>query len=176
MKNRSLKYVILFFLCILVSGCTGINDGNSFKESLNDSEGLVKEPIDHSAANLTLSLMPTELSVKEISNLQLSLKNEGNFTVNIAKFEEHVTYNIIYSNGSDIEYSELPSIDAMSDGSLVELKPNESLSINISSRSWQPFSKGEHPLSAKYFTGWNVFTKPHWNGVLRSNNITLIVE
>lgn len=157
--------ITLISIFILLSGCIGAN---------NESE--IEEPINQNDANLTLTLIPEELSSKDISNLQLILKNEGDYAVNVSKFEEHVTYNIIYSNGSDIGYESLPSIDAMGDSSLIELKPNESLSINVSSRSWDPFAKGNHSLSAKYFTGYNVFTKPHWNGALRSNNITLIVE
>ena len=167
MENKHLlKCIVLFSICILVSGCTEIN-----------SENPVEETIDYKNANLTLSLMPTELSIKEISNLQLTLKNEGNYTVNVAKLEEHATYNIIYSKGSDIDYSEIPSMGLLGDDSLVELKPNESISIDVSSSGWGPFSKGNHSLSAKYFiTGPNAFTKTHWSGTLISNNITLIVE
>ncbi|ABE52317.1 hypothetical protein [Methanococcoides burtonii] len=170
MKNRHLlKYVILFSICILVSGCTGIDNDPPVEESMNPSD-----------VNLTLGLMPTELSIKEInelSTLQLTLKNEGNYTVNVAILEEFSTYNIIYSNGSDIEYEHMPALDLMGDESLVELKPNESLSINVNPIGWNPFSKGNHSLSAKYFVrGLNTFTKPYWEGVIRSNNITLRVE
>jgi hypothetical protein len=166
MNNISLlKYLILIVSCVFISGCTDTND-----------ENVVEDQINYSAANLTLTLIPDELSVANISTLQLILRNEGEYAVNVAKLEEHSTYNIIYSNGSDIEYDSLPSLDLLGDDMLVELKPNDSLSINVSSSSWRPFSKGTHSLSAKYFvTGLDVFTKPHWSGVLRSNNITLIV-
>jgi hypothetical protein len=167
MKNKHLlKCIVLFSICILVSGCTEIN-----------SENPVDEAVDYKDANLTLNIMPTELSINEISNLQLTLKNEGNFAVNVAKLEEHATYNIIYSNGSDIDYSEIPSMGLLGDYFLVELNPNDSLSINISTGSWGTFSKGNHSLSAKYFIPeLNAFTKTHWSGTPRSNNITLIVE
>jgi hypothetical protein len=59
------------------------------------------------------------------------LKNEGDYAVNVSRFEEHVIYNIIYSNGSDIGYESLPSIDAMGDDYLIELEPNESLSVPV---------------------------------------------
>jgi len=175
-KNTAIT-LLSVYLAISLSGCLIQNSGTDpVEEAANNTEKVMEKPVDHSAANLTLSLRPNELSINEISNLQLSLKNEGDYAVKVAKLEEHVNYNIIYSNGSDIEYSELPGIDAMSDGSLVELKPDESLSINVSSRSWAPFAKDNHSLSAKYFTGWNVFTKPYWDGELRSNNVTLIVK
>jgi ABC-type antimicrobial peptide transport system permease subunit len=174
MKNRHLlKYIVFFFVCVLASECTGINDGSPVEKSINHSE----KTVDYSAVNLTLSLMPAELSYGQLSNLQLTLKNKGSSTVNVAKLEEFATYNIIYANGSGIFYEYQPSMDLLGDDSLVELNPNDSLSINISTGLWGTFSKGNHSLSAKYFvTGPNVFTRPHWNGLLRSNNITLIVE
>ncbi len=129
----------------------GINNGNPVEESINHSETPAEEVIDYKNTNLTLSLMPNELSVKEISNLQLTLKNEGNYAVNVAKLKEFATYNIIYANGSDIFYEYQPSIEPLGDDSLVELKPNESLFVNISSKGWGQFSKSNHSLSAKYF-------------------------
>lgn len=90
--------------------------------------------------------------------------------------EEFFSFNVIYANGSQLDYETMPSVLPPDDSSLVTLNPHESLNINASSQEWW-FEKGRHNLSALYFvTEDSYIGTPHWRGTVRANNISLFVE
>ena len=160
----------LVSICLLVSGCSGPE---------MTTEITADHPLSYKYANLTLTLTPETIDANELSNLQLSLKNEGKYPINVDIFRHQCNYKVIYADGWDVEYESTPMCLPIGDDSLIELMPGESYTINVSDEGhWQgQLRKGNQSISVVYYPSDSSYTThKFWTGKLRSNNITYISE
>jgi hypothetical protein len=168
--KKSIIFVALVSICLLVSGCSGPE---------MTTEITADHALSYKYANLTLTLAPETIDVSELSNLQLSLKNEGEYPINVDKFRHQCNYKIIYVDGWDVEYESMPMCIPIGDDSLIEIKPGESYTVNVDNAGhWHgQLRKGNESISVVYYpSGSSYTTQKFWTGKLRSNNITYISE
>jgi hypothetical protein len=168
--KRSIVFVALVSICLLVSGCSGPE---------MTTEITANNTLSYKDANLTLTLTPETVNTSELSNLQLSLTNEGKYPINVDKFRHQCNYKIIYADGWDVEYESMPMCVEIGDDSLIEIMPGESYTVNVDDAGhWQgQLRKGNDSISVVYYpTGSSYTTHKFWTGKLRSNNITYISE
>lgn len=168
--KKSIVFVALVSMCLLVSGCSG-------PEMTTEITG--NHTLSYKDANLTLTLTPETINASELSNLQLSLKNEGKYPINVDKFRHQCNYKIIYADGWDVEYESMPMCLPIGDDSLIEIMPGESYTVNVGDAGhWQgQLRKGNQSISVVYYpSGSSYTTHKFWTGKLRSNNITYISE
>lgn len=160
----------LVSICLLVSGCSGPE---------MTTEITANHTLSYKCANLTLTLTPETINVSELSNLQLSLRNEGKYPINIDRFRHQCNYKIIYADGWGVEYESSPMCLPIGDDSLIEIMPGESYTVNVDDAGhWQGLlRKGNQSISVVYYpSGSSYTTQKYWTGKLRSNNITYISE
>ncbi|MDY0387887.1 MAG: hypothetical protein RBT65_12335 [Methanolobus sp.] len=168
--KKSIVFVALVSMCLLVSGCSG-------PEMTTEITG--NHTLSYKDANLTLTLTPETINASELSNLQLGLKNEGKYPINVDKFRHQCNYKIIYADGWDVEYESMPMCLPIGDDSLIEIMPGESYTVNVDDAGhWQgQLRKGNQSISVVYYpSGSSYTTHKFWTGKLRSNNITYISE
>jgi hypothetical protein len=126
-----------------------------------------------------LTLAPETIDASELSNLQLSLKNEGKDPINVDRFRHQCNYKFIYADGWDVEYESIPMCLPIGDDSLIEIMPGESYTVNVDDAGhWQgQLRKGNQSISVVYYPSDSSYTtQKFWTGKLRSNNITYISE
>jgi hypothetical protein len=126
-----------------------------------------------------LTLAPETIDSSELSNLQLSLKNEGEYPINVDTFRHQCNYKIIYADGWDVEYESMPMCLPTEDDLLIEIMPGESYTVNVDDAGhWHgQLRKGNQSISVVYYpSDSSCTTQKFWTGKLRSNNITYISE
>jgi hypothetical protein len=168
--KKSIVFVALVSICLLVSGCSGPE---------MTTEITANHALSYKCANLTLTLAPETIDASELSNLQLSLKNEGEYPINVDKFRHQCNYKIIYADGWDVEYESSPMCLPTEDDLLIEILPGESYTVKVDDAGhWQgQLRKGNQSISVVYYpSGSSDTTQKYWTGKLRSNNITYISE
>lgn len=166
----SIVYVAFVSMCLLVSGCSGPEI---------TTEITANHALSYKYANLTLTLAPETVHVSELSNLQLSLKNEGEYPINVDRFRHQCNYKIIYADGWDVEYESMPMCLPIGDDSLIEIMPGESYTVNVDDAGhWQgQLRKGNQSIAVVYYPSDSSYTThKFWTGKLRSNNISYISE
>lgn len=168
--KKSIVFLAFVLMCLLVSGCSGPE---------MTTEITADHTLSYKYANLTLTLAPEMVNVSELSNLQLSLKNEGEYPINVDRFRHQCNYKIIYADGWDVEYESMPMCLPIGDDSLIEIMPGESYTVNVDDTGhWQgQLRKGNQSIAVVYYPSDSSYTThKFWTGKLRSNNITYISE
>lgn len=130
--------------------------------------------------NFTVTPEKTRIQEGDMFQINLTLTNIGENSINVWKMYEQTSYNIFFfnSDGSIVSYEGgVNSRELLTDKDLVELKPGESLNSTLDSTYWN-LTKGEHILNAVYDTTSpdEDFNKPYWIGRVNSNNVTIFVE
>jgi hypothetical protein len=139
---------------------------------------------EYQSGYLVLKINPgkSEFNEGENFDIQLTLTNTGNNTLNVWKMYDQIScvlhFKLLKNNVySDVDYTcgVIERVPMMNDG-LVELKPGESLSTTFNSRCWD-LDTGKYALSATYHTlkGESI-TEPYWLGSVESNTIMITIE
>jgi len=96
----------------------------------------------------------SQVTKGETFDMYLKLSKSGNYTVNVWKLEERVSYDIsfYYSNGYEVPYiCGVNQRPRLTNEYLVELHPGEFIESTFSHPCWD-LKKGEYTLSAVYHT------------------------
>lgn len=173
---KLLNYLIicsLLILAIFTAGCTDMLESNESNQNIEN------------ITELTLTVIPekTELEYGESFNINLTLTNVGNNTLNVWRMEHPISYDISFELLVDNSSAEwicgASSIPAPTYGYLAELKPGESLNSTFNSDCWI-LNPGEYRLSAIYHTGYTQSdgstSKPYWRGSVKSNEVLIKVR
>lgn len=170
--QNSLMIFFLIIVTIFTAGCIlPIPEDGSNQNQENVTE-----------LNLTIIPEKTNLQEGEAFNINLTLTNIGNNSLNVWKMEKQISYGISFEPAVDNISAEwicgeglAPAPDT---GFLVELRPGESLNSTIDSHCWV-LDAGEYILSAVYYTGYNAkgtdYT-PSWKGFVNSNKVLIKVH
>lgn len=133
----------------------------------------------YQSGELKLTVLPekTELELGESTNVELTLKNIGNTTLNIWRLEEQISYDLSFVPVNEDSHADyecgVATRPALTNAFLVELKPGESLNIIVNSGCWA-LSPGEYMLSAVYRAGsGEMISKPYWIGEVKSNEVLI---
>lgn len=168
MKELKLLFIVfLFALFIFTAGCTNKIMDNETNEDIE------KTP------ELTFTIVPQNETFQrgEIVSFNLILKNVGNNTLNVCNMYEKTNYDVSFISSIGTLPAKYKCSTAsgrpITDISIVELNPGESLNATFDSYCWT-LSHGEYNVSIVYHTedSTNV-SKPYWRGALKSNEVSI---
>ena len=126
--------------------------------------------------SLTLTSDKTTMGINESINVTYTLTNTGSTDLRVIEPNGGYMFRVYYLNDTSVEWvgpSYAPPADP-TDGSLITLKPNRSISLTdrISTWGWDLKQNSSYKAVGTYSSiNGGLLTLPHWQGELRSNEL-----